>query len=103
MDRLIYTAMTGARHTFLQQAGVASEFALRAAYREFVENRFGVEATWLAALWSEESRTERMARDLAPLRDLLAVRSRGLDPLQRLVLSRTTRLLAMRLPEDGDG
>ena len=23
MDRLIYTAMTGARHTFLQQAGVA--------------------------------------------------------------------------------
>lgn len=72
---------------------------LRAAYREFVENRFGVEATWLAALWSAESRTERMAHDLAPLRALIDERSWRLDPLQRLVLSRTTRLLDMRLPD----
>src|ERR1035437_6019186 len=27
MDRLIYTAMTGARHAFLQQAGVANNLA----------------------------------------------------------------------------
>ncbi len=96
-----HPSQTSGRSEFIARA--FADPALRAAYREFVENRFGVEATWLAALWSEESRTERMARDLAPLRDLLAVRSRGLDPLQRLVLSRTTRLLAMRLPEDGDG
>ena len=27
MDRLIYTAMTGAKHAFLQQAGVANNLA----------------------------------------------------------------------------
>ena len=41
MDRLIYTAMTGARHTFLQQAGVAHNLsnASTLGYRS-MEHRF---------------------------------------------------------------
>ncbi len=97
------------RHHAGQTSGAApfltkafSDARLRASYREFARQRFGVEATWLDALWSDESRTERMARDLAPLIALVSERSQGLDALQRLVLTRTTRLLTMRLPE-GDG
>lgn len=94
------------RHHASQTSGAAAFIArafadpqLRASYREFVDRRFGVEATWLDALWSDESGTERMRRDLAPLRALLDERSASIGAPQRLVLSRTTRLLAMRLPD----
>lgn len=93
------------RHHARQTSGdpqfVRQAFAdprLRQAYRTFTQRRFGIEPTWLDALWSAESRTEWMREELTPLVLLLDERSRRLDPLQRAVLSRTTRLLTMRLP-----
>jgi hypothetical protein len=71
--------------------------ALRAAYSAFVDRRFGVDPTWLDALWSGESGTPRMGPELAPLRDLLARRQRSLGAVQRAVLQRTVRLLDARV------
>lgn len=72
------------------------EAALRQAYIEFVFSRFGVEPTWLDALWSTEWGSESFRQSLKPLDALLADQSRSLSPVQRFILSRTTRHLEAR-------
>ncbi|WP_341359329.1 glycosyltransferase [Georgenia sp. M64] len=87
------------RQTSKQQHFIGSAFddpPLRAAYDEFVDRNFGVPASWLEALWSRESGTERMVRELAPLRALIESRRTVLGPVQQAVLARTVRLLAVR-------
>lgn len=69
---------------------------LRDSYRAFVDRCFGVPATWLDALWSGESGTPKISQELAPLRELLETRAAMLSAPQRLVLTRTTRLLDVR-------
>jgi glycosyltransferase involved in cell wall biosynthesis len=66
-----------------------SEPALRQAYTEFVRHRFEVEPVWLDRLWGADSGSGGL-EVLSALVDSQAAR---LGPLQRLVLSRTTRLL----------
>ena len=90
-----------ARQTSSQSGFLSDSFAepeLRDAYRTFVLSTFGVEATWLKALWSSESGTEGVAKELAPLRALVSEKAKTLSPLQRTVLARTVRLIDMRLP-----
>lgn len=93
-----HPAQTSTASGFINRA--FADRRLKEAYRRFVQSRFEVDPTWLDALWSDESGTQRMAVELAPLQALLASRSSGLSPLDRIVLSRTTRLLDMRLPRN---
>ena len=69
-----------------------AELDLRESYMEFVRHRFHVEATWLSRLWEADGDSS----ELEPLRELVAREGRALGPLQRLVLTRTTRLLEGR-------
>lgn len=89
-----HDAQTSHQQGWLKRA--LDETDLRDAYTGFVMSRFGVEPTWLDALWSMESGTEPVRRSLEPLGALISERSSTLTPIQRFVLSRTTRHLAAR-------
>lgn len=69
-----------------------SEPALRQAYTDFVRRRFDVEPVWLDRLWGADP----AGGGLDVLRALVDGEAARLSPTQRLVLSRTTRLLAGR-------
>lgn len=87
------------RQTSMQRGFLGEAFAdprLRQAYAEFVDRQFGVVPTWVDALWSDESGTSRMTRELAPLKALLDRRSKDLPASQRAVLARTVRHLDVR-------
>ncbi|EWT02794.1 polypeptide N-acetylgalactosaminyltransferase [Intrasporangium oryzae NRRL B-24470] len=81
-----------------------SEPALRQAYTDFVRARFDVEPVWLDRLWGTSADADGDAcpgdgpagGGLDVLRALVDARAARLGPVQRLVLSRTTRLLAGR-------
>lgn len=85
-----HAAQLSAGADFIREA--LAEAELREAYTDFVNRRFGVEASWLGRLWDRDSDVAA----LEPLRDLLRRESARLGPRQRFVLSRTTRLLEGR-------
>lgn len=72
---------------------------LRASYREFVYRRFGVEATWLDALWCGRSGDRDVITGLKPLRTLSDRHTKQLSPIQRMVYQNTRRLLDERMRE----
>lgn len=79
---------------FIPQA--FSDPRLQESYHDFVTARFGIEPTWLAALWGLPSRTSTREAELESLRQLVADYQSGLSRLQRAVLGRTSRLLNER-------